>query len=519
MELSFIVAAVRRYLWVVYACAILGLVAGLYFPASRADAWESSSSVIVRPPADDPTQNRSVSDPRYIESQVSVLESDNLAQQVAVQFGLPFEDVSDALTVTSDAANDVLVITVEAATAEDAIALANGFKDRFLANRRAEVRDRNADLIAIIDEQLEALGEQLDNQTTALLQLPVEATNDNERLQLATIQGQILNTSTQIDELIANRTVLDFAADSTSRDETVQTAIRADKVGTNSPVLTIAGTFAGLLLGVAAVVTYAGVSGRLLDTVALEEALGIPVVGVFARTMLIPGRPRIKTPVSALEALPDASAPVIDDLCVRAEASAPGPGTLLVVVTGSRDPAATTTTTLAMAGRLSLSGTRVLVVDADFADPRITDALVGEHPGVTDFLASRDELDEIATFGQPGVRGGGDRRLGLAQLTLTHEQTRVGVIGVGTNAERRSIQRADEDHLIQALRSADADVVLVDAGPMLKSAASVRLAQVADVTVLTVPYRQQNVEPLRVIRRLLTDSTATVLPVATEPRR
>ena len=40
---------------------------------------------------------------------------------------------------------------------------------------------------------------------------------------------------------------------------------------------------------------------------------------------------------------------------------------------GTQAGAGCTTTALAMAGRLSITGARVLVVDADFTDPRITD--------------------------------------------------------------------------------------------------------------------------------------------------
>lgn len=519
MELSFIIAAIRRYIWVVYLCALLGLAAGLLIPASRADSFAAEAALIVRPPATEVTDAEREGTARYIESQVVVLESDDLANEVAQRLDLPFETVEPALTVLTDASSDVITLTASAGDAETAIRIANGYASQFLERRADEIRERNTTLIEIIDAQLGVLNSQQADALERLTDLPIEATNDRERIEQAQIAQEITNLNAEVAELISQKTTLEFAADTTSRDEVAATAVSATAEGTNSPLLTVAGTFAGALLGIAAVVTYAGASGRLLDPIAVEEALGTPVVGVFERaSSFMPGRGRIKSPTTALEALPDRSAAVIDELCVRTEAAAPGPGTLLVVVTGTQTGAGTTTTALAMAGRLSITGARVLVIDADFSDPRITNALVGEHPGITDFLEEREHNEELTMFGPNGSATTTATHTDLAHLTLTHEQTRVGVIGIGTREERKAIQRSDDDYLIASLRNAEADVVLVDAGPMLKSAASVRLSQVADVTVLAVPYRRQDVEPLRVVRRLLADSRSTVLPIATEPR-
>lgn len=519
MELSFIIAAIRRYIWVVYLCALLGLAAGLLIPASRADSFASSAALIVRPPAGDVLDPEREGTARYIESQVAVVESENLTLEVAERLGLPFETVDDSLTVLTDASSDIITLTARADNPDTAIEIANGYASQFLERRASEISERSARLILIIDAQLEVLAAQQADAFERLTELPVEAETDRDRILQAQITQEITNLNAEVAELISQRTELEFSADTTSRDEVASTAVSASAEGTNSPLLTVAGTFAGALLGIAAVVTYAGSSGRLLDPIAVEEALGTPVVAVFERaSSFLPGRGRIKSPTTALEALPDRSAAVIDELCVRTEAAAPGPGTLLVVVTGTQAGAGTTTTALAMAGRLSITGARVLVIDADFADPRITDALVGEHPGVTDFLEEREHNEELTMFGPNGSATTTATHTDLAHLTLTHEQTRVGVVGIGTRTDRKAIQRADDDYLISSLRNADADVVLVDAGPMLKSAASVRLSQVADVTVLAVPYRRQDVEPLRVVRRLLAESRATVLPIATEPR-
>lgn len=519
MELSFIIAAVRRYIWAVYLCALLGLTAGLLIPASRADSYVASASLIVRPPASDVTEQEREGSARYIESQVAVMESDDLASEVAERLGLSFETVDSALTVRTDASSDVITLDAQAGEADTAVLIANGYAAQFLERRAAEIRQRNTTLIEIIDAQLDAIATQQAQAFEDLTDLPIEPTNDRERIQQAQITQEITNLNAEAAELISQKTTLEFAADTTSRDEVAATAVSAVAQGSDSPLLAVAGTFAGTLLGIAAVVTYAGASGRLLDPIAVEEALGTPVVGVFERASSpLPGRGRIKNPTGALEALPDRSAAVIDELCVRTEAAAPGPGTLLVVITGTQTGAGTTTTTLAMAGRLSITGIRVLVVDADFSDPGITASLVGEHPGITDHLEEHEYHETRAPARRERPGGTCDAHTGLAHLTLTHEQTRVGVIGIGTRAGRKAIQRSDDDYLIASLRNADADVVLVDAGPMLKSAGSVRLSQVADVTVLTVPYRRQGVESLRVVRRLLADSQATVLPIATEPR-
>ena len=215
MELSFIIAAIRRYIWVVYLCALLGLAAGLLIPASRAESYSATSALIVRPPATEVTEAEREGTARYIQSQVAVMESDDLANEVAERLDLPFELIDPALTVLTDAASDIITLTARAGDPDTAIRIANGYASQFLERRAGEIRERNTTLIAIIDAQLEAIAVQQADAFERLTGLPIEATNDRERILQAQITQEITNLNAEAAELISQKTTLEFAADTT----------------------------------------------------------------------------------------------------------------------------------------------------------------------------------------------------------------------------------------------------------------------------------------------------------------
>lgn len=503
MELSYVVAAIKRYLWVVQLAMLLGLVAAIAFSSTRTETYEAEAQLIVLPPASTPGETTSEGSDRYIESQTAVLESDDLADQVAASLGLPISVAADSLEVTTRTASDVVTLTVTAARPELARDLVNEFALQYLTNRDISIGLQNDEAIGTLTLQLDQLETQLGELNAELTGLPLEPTNPQDRLIQGNLSAQISSVQAEINALKLDRNRLELAADQGRQDSIAQTALEARALGGGGQLLVVAGALAGLILGVALVVTYAGSTGRVLDTVQLEERLGAPVVGTFFRMR---GRKADLDHVGGLlEELPPSAATLIDELCVQAEAGSRAPGTLTVVVTGTRLTSGATTTAMAMAGRFALNGSRVTVVDAHHGDPRITDEMVGFEPGVTDLLSHKHN-------------GTSHGSLDIDHLVLGTPLPTVGVLGVGS-AQNGAMQRADVQPMLDSLRASHADIVIIDAGPMLKSAAAVRLAQLADVAVVTVPYRRERVEPLTVIARLLADGSSTLLPVATEPGR
>ena len=123
--------------------------------------------------------------------------------------------------------------------------------------------------------------------------------------------------------------------------------------------LVVLGGFGGAVLAASAALLIARYSGRLLDNVHAEEILGVPVLHDLRRNRSLSG-----DPLAALEELPARLVPVVDQVCVRAEAAASMSQSLTLAVVGAQEDSGTTTLALALAGRYALQGSIVIVVDA-----------------------------------------------------------------------------------------------------------------------------------------------------------
>jgi len=106
-------------------------------------------------------------------------------------------------------------------------------------------------------------------------------------------------------------------------------------------------------------------------------------------------------------------------------------------------------------------------------------------------------------------------KVGLELSTLETSVERLVVVGEGPRAEQ-AFQRSTLDSVWHALDEVDVDIVVFDAGSMMDAALSVRLCQQVDVVVLIVPLARQNVDQLRVVKRLFDGRSVEILPVVTD---
>ena len=70
--------------------------------------------------------------------------------------------------------------------------------------------------------------------------------------------------------------------------------------------------------------------------------------------------------------------------------------------------------------------------------------------------------------------------------------------------------------MITVSRSRRGGLLSFDGGSLMDAALSVRLCQLVDVVVLLVPLSRQNVDQLRVVRRLFDGRPVEILPVLTD---
>jgi Mrp family chromosome partitioning ATPase len=181
----------------------------------------------------------------------------------------------------------------------------------------------------------------------------------------------------------------------------------------------------------------------------------------------------------------------------------------VVVVVGSERSAGTTTLAVAMATRFAVTGSQVLLIDADVRHPAITGAFARGRPGIA-ALASLALSDRSAL-----------RQAGSIDPFAPTSVPGLSVVGLGPKSTTAPLRRQNVLDVVVAAK-AHSPVVVFDGGPLLGSATTVHLAQLADAVVLAVPLARQRLDELASVTRqtsLLEGEVIVVDMPALRPRR
>ncbi len=518
MELSFVINAIRRYLWVPVLGALLGAFAGFALENGGGSNYESEAIMLVTPPSESRVNVSFTSDPdRYVVGELSVLRSTALAEKVAskVGGGVGTAQVRLATVFTHEPRTDIVRVVASTADPELSKAIADAYLDLYIERINTAVDEQQGPEIERLDTQLAELNTLISGvdgeiQTTmqsyidrfnaesgnvgfipALEQVAPDLVSRKESLQAE--YSQILSSKTQLE--VSQRLRV-----------TSQVVQRGTVPGDPEPpktLLVYAGAVGGFFAGLVGAVLLGRLSPRILDPAQASEVLGRPVVGEFPRA-----RSLGKSRHAALGNLPSNVIPFVDNLCVRAEATARPGSSLVVVVAGSQRSAGTTTLAAAMANRYAALGSQVLLVDADLRHPEVTALFAPGRPGIAALLNHGDDTDAS------GVR----RRPSLGDPFTPTGVPGLSVIGLGDKSASAPLRRQNVQDVVEAA-SRHAHVVVFDGGPLLDSATTVQLAQVADAVVLTMPMKRQRMDALVGVIHQIRASRAELLPVGTPAGR
>lgn len=504
MELVYITRAIRRYWWVVAVGAGLGLLAGLFLGGGSGSVYEAQARVLIAPPD---SGMGGTSNDRYVQNQILVFDSAVLAEAVAAELDIEPVEARQSTVFAQLPNSDIVTVTVTAPSPELAQGIANGYVDAYFEALRTQLADAQAPDLGAINEAITevetALAEvdaQIEVVLAPYLDVPdgvapptieqVSPTLDTERRVLLD----------QYFRLLASRNEMELGARTRVGTQVVQRAgLPTVPNAEGMSLLLIAGPMAGLMLGGLLAVTLARMSPRVLDDDEASTILGTPVAATLpSLRALHPHRTTLEAP------LPAGLAPIVQELCVRAEASQVSGEALVVVVAGADPHAGATTLALAMATQFGANGSQVLLVDADRSDPELT-VLAGE--GVSGIRLLLSEDSGRSPSGRP------ERNRPLHPYIRTVLQG-VRFVGWGDPPSGQPLRRQDVTALV-ARAAEHAQVVVVDAGTLMEAASSVQLAQIADVVVLAMPGRRQRRAALEVASRQLVASRGGLLPVLT----
>lgn len=513
MELSFVIAALRRRLWLVALLMLVGLAAGVALTSSKQPEYEAKAELLILPRTS-AFGATSQSDPdRFIAGEVAVLKGSDFAQEIRAKVpGVTFVDLVANVRIEQKAKTDVVSIVVRNTDAARAQAIANAYATVYVDDAAKRDSDSYATELADIEAQLKDLSEKIASIEVERAKITPNSTNVADRTRDAQLFEQTSSYRAQYTSLLGTQNNLRYSSKLKSRSEVLQLAV-LPMVAIAAPrsLFAIAGVFLGLVLGMVAAVAWANSSRRLLDVLQLEEIIGAKSVGTLplAKELTV-------SPKAAFENLPGKTAAIIDQLCVRAEASAQGEtDALTIAVVGSQRGAGVTTVALGLAGRFARNGARTVVIDGDLADPSISRAFGAlDDAGIPGLLARLAAARKEPL--PPGAPTPVPPESLPARVFTPTSLPDVRVLGVGAPTKARSLHRTNVDVVIEASSRGGVDVVVIDGGPLLDAASTVRLCQVVDVVVLVVPVSRQQIEPLGVINRLLGYRSGDLLPVATK---
>jgi capsular polysaccharide biosynthesis protein len=470
VELRIVAAAARRWAAFIVLLGIVTAVIAVVGLGSLDQRYRASATLLLDPTAVlVPGQQVATGDPeRYVDSQLRVLSSAALAERAAAELsGASVEDVQEALSLTQITGSDVVDVSAEAATPEEARDIANAVADAYVAGRSEESTGARQAQVEALDAQI------ADLQLGLLPSTGPEAGSPGQQLladQIADLQTQRnalgLPTATQ------DRTaVLDPA--------TTPTASEAP----SSVLVALAGGLVGLLAGTMLATLQEARHPHVMSAADAHGVLGLPVVAEFAfgRT----GR-RARRAVAA-----DVVRPSRGSLRRAATLAATVTGVPAaheprrLAVCGTSDSAESWQVATALSVALARQGARVALVP-----------LTGDPAGGAgqDAAAAGDRTTEW-TYADSAEHA----------VTVWRQRTSDGVPPA----------HAVTDLLAQL--PSDYDVAVLHVPPVLQSPLATQVAADADRLVLTIVAGDERMDDLELAHRTLAGTGVPVHPVMVRP--
>lgn len=264
------------------------------------------------------------------------------------------------------------------------------------------------------------------------------------------------------------------------------------------------GVFLGLVLGLALAFLFEALDSRLRSAEEIRERLGLPLLGRLPR----PGRTlRAKNQLAMIAASDGTDAEAFRMLRTQLELARFEAGAKTVMVTSAVPGEGKSTTVSNLALAIARGGTRVILVDLDLYNPAVARLFRLEGPGVTDVALGRCALDDALVsfpiFGQPGGAKAGSNGNGGGAVT---RRGFLEVLPCGPRPpEPGDFMNTQMLHDLLGELASRADVVLIDASPMLLADAALTLSTNVDgvlvVSRLNVARRRMLTDLARVLDR------------------
>jgi capsular exopolysaccharide synthesis family protein len=452
----------RQRLWVLILIPLLTTAVAVAYVLTADKVYEAEATLLVTPVSqEDPALSslgliQESSDPlRAVETAATLVTTNEVAERVARELdtGETPSRLADKVVAEPLAESNLVAVTAQGATPEEAADLANAFAEGVVEQRTRELHKEIEELIPQVESQLQSGGQT--EETLAAL--------SSSLARLRTLSEQ------------------------TSPDLRVETAAQPPGSPVSpQPVQSIAaGLIAGLILGLGAAFGLQAIDPKLRREEQLRRQYQLPIL---ARVPREPRAPR-KRPLHPSELSP-ATQEAYRTLRGNITMGRRNEGeSRVILVTGSSPSEGKTTTAANLAVSLTLGGNSVIMIDADLRRPALGKALsVEPDKGVVGVLlgqlALEDALMPVTTYGS-----------NLKLLAAEHEG--------GWIAELFSLPSASK--MLAEAREL-ADYVVIDSPPPTEVVDALPLARNVDEILLVVRLGVSRLDRIQRLAELIAEN-------------
>ena len=478
------IAVLRNRKWSIAVVVALVLGAALAFSIRQTPLYESKTKVLIEAlqirgggAAGDITTN--------MDTESQVVGSSSVAELVAGDLGVqePIEHLLEPLKVEVVPNTEVLTISYRDPNPEEARRRANAFARAYLEFRRERLlREVTAGIerlraqVQDLTVRLEQTIEQIGNEADPVVRMQLRARVNTLAAQIGLLQQQIQDVEPDA-SLLVGQIIL-------------PASLPQSPVVPNYPMNITLALFAGLALGIGLAFLRERLDERLRGTDDLEAHTHAPVLAVVPK--LSGWRKREEDMLVTVSDTDSQAAEAYRTLRVAVLFAAANRGMKSFLVTSSRPDEGKTMTTANLGVALAQAGKRVVVVSADRRRPRLHRFFGCPNGiGLTNVLAG--EADLRSALHQPGINN----------LRVLSSGAWIGNYDAifGSDPMVR---------LLSELREY-ADLVLIDAGPVLGVADTVSLAPLVDGVLVVANADRATRRSVRQAMQQLEKVDATVV--------